>query len=59
MKAVAEHKAPVSKMDRINFEILLSKSLLHRRVIVLFVEINCVHSFRQEDKVSSRKVRAK
>ena len=38
MKAVTEHKAPVSKADRISFVILLSKFLLH--VILLLVEIN-------------------
>ena len=54
-KAVAEHKAPVSKVDRISFVILLSKSesLLHP--IFLLVETNCVHYFRKEDKLSRRK----
>jgi hypothetical protein len=53
MKAVAEHRAPVSKVDRISLVILLSKSLLHS--ILLLVEINCVHGFRKEDKLSRRK----
>ena len=41
MKAVAEHNAPVSKVDRISFVILLSKPLLH--AILFLVEINCVY----------------
>ena len=45
MKAVAEHKAPVSKADRIRFVILLSILLLH--AILLLVEINCVYGFRR------------
>ena len=53
MKAVAEHKAPVSKADRINFVILLSMLLLH--AIILLVEINCVHDVRKSDGVSRRK----
>jgi hypothetical protein len=39
MRAVTEHKAPVSKVDRINFAILPSEFLLH--AIILLVEINC------------------
>jgi hypothetical protein len=53
MKAVAEHRAPVSKVDRISFVILLSKSLLHPTL--LLVEINCVHGFRKKDEFSKRK----
>jgi hypothetical protein len=50
---IAEHKAPVSKVDRISFVILLSESLLHP--IFLLVEINCVHGFRKKVKLSRRK----
>ena len=39
MKAVAEHKAPVSKVDRISLVILPSEFLLN--AIILLVEINC------------------
>jgi hypothetical protein len=53
MKVVAEHKAPVSKADRISFVILLSRPLFH--AIILLVEINCVHGLRKEDKLSRRK----
>jgi hypothetical protein len=45
MKAVAEHKAPVSKADRTNFVILPSTFLLH--AIILLVEIYCVDGFRK------------
>ncbi len=57
MKAT-EHRAPVWKVDRINFEILLSVSLLN--AILLLVEINCGHGFRNEYKpFKELKVRAK
>ena len=39
MKAITEHKAPVSNVDRISFVILPSKFLLH--AILLLVEKNC------------------
>lgn len=44
-KAIAEQSAPVSKVDRISFVILLSVSLLH--AILLPVDINCEHGFRR------------
>jgi hypothetical protein len=43
--ATAEHRAPVSKVDRTSFVILLSVSLL--QAAFLLVEINCGHGFRR------------